>query len=228
MTVIPIGSSSAGNAILLEHGGHTLLLDCGLPWAQIRRACGYKTPDVVCISHEHGDHARGYRGAINAGAVVMMTTGTAHAIGATWFVSVSGVEHRYWAGWEIRAFATTHDGAAEPCGFVIAAGNDVAVYVCDAPHVHPRFAGVTHWLLEANYDAALLEPGIDESHRRHVVQGHMSIDACLRLLAANDLSRAREIWLLHMSDRHSDEAEFARRVQAATGVPTFAAPRRMR
>jgi hypothetical protein len=55
----------------------------------------------------------------------------------------------------------------------------------------------------------------------------MSLKQCIATIKANDLSKTREIHLLHLSESHSDEARFVREVQEATGVPTYAAPKRM-
>jgi hypothetical protein len=43
------------------------------------------------------------------------------------------------------------------------------------------------------------------------------------MLRANNLSRCREIWLLHLSDANSDEREMQRRVQEETGIATYIA-----
>lgn len=45
----------------------------------------------------------------------------------------------------------------------------------------------------------------------------MSLETVKGFLAANDLSRVREIWLLHLSDDHSDAERFRREVMELTG-----------
>jgi hypothetical protein len=52
----------------------------------------------------------------------------------------------------------------------------------------------------------------------------MSLKQCIATLKANDLSKCREIHLLHLSSDHSDEERFIREVQESTGIPTFVAP----
>jgi len=42
------------------------------------------------------------------------------------------------------------------------------------------------------------------------------------MLKANDLSKCREIHLLHLSDGNSDEQLMRQKVEAATGIPTYA------
>ncbi|MDE2105850.1 MAG: MBL fold metallo-hydrolase, partial [Patescibacteria group bacterium] len=231
LTVQPIASSSAGNAVLLRDGSSKLLLDCGVAWSEVLQAVENESYliSAVCLTHHHGDHARGIVGASRSCVTVLTTPPVAELAGLVGYRYLRPmrpgviVDAR---GWQVQSFDAYHDGAPGACGFVVdAPGGDRAVYVVDTAMVHERFAGVTHWLVEANYDSGRLG-GLDPSQRRHIVEGHMSIDNCIALLKANNLLAAREIWLLHLSDRHSDEAEFVRRVEAATGVPTYAAPRR--
>ena len=46
----------------------------------------------------------------------------------------------------------------------------------------------------------------------------MELNTVIGMLRANDLSRCREVWLLHLSDANSDEKEMQRRVQEETGI----------
>ena len=46
----------------------------------------------------------------------------------------------------------------------------------------------------------------------------MSIETTINYLKSIDLSNVKQIYLMHLSSRHSNEEEFKRKVQAATGV----------
>lgn len=233
MTVHPIASGSAGNAILLREGKRSLLLDCGVPWSRVQEATGFSASliDAVLVTHEHGDHCRGVGDARAAGRSVYCSAGTAKALGIEGFASIHILDpllaRHANCGWQIMALPVTHHGAEEPVAFMVRSpAGELAAYICDAPSMHHRMVGVTHWLVEANYDQALVPASLDDRQREHIEQGHMSIEQTIELLRANDLSAARGIWLLHLSDRHSDAADFQRRVMAVTGVPTFVAPAR--
>src|SRR5690606_38237819 len=91
-----------------------------------------------------------------------------------------------------------------------------------------RFRGLTHLMVEANYSAEFLrrrviEREVNVAHKTRVLRNHMSIERLLVMLRANDLSRVREIHLLHLSDDHSDELAFKRAVEQATGKPVYVA-----
>jgi phosphoribosyl 1,2-cyclic phosphodiesterase len=76
--------------------------------------------------------------------------------------------------------------------------------------------------LECNYSSDLIPSNCSRQDR--LFSSHMSLKQCIATLKANDLSKCREIHLLHLSADHSDEERFIREVQEATGIPTFAAP----
>jgi len=230
MNVRPIASGSGGNAILLQDGAHRLLLDCGLPWRWLRNAIGPAPLDGILLTHEHGDHARGVGTALRFGHVVAATPGTLTALGVSSIFAVAAAPGQQIAlgPWRAVPVPTRHDGARQPCAWLVGSPSGACgAYVCDAPYVHNRLGGVTHWMVEANYDPALLAAArLDEAQSHHIRAGHMSIDQAIALLGANDHSRSREIWLLHLSDRHADAEAFRRRVQGATGLPCHIAPSR--
>jgi hypothetical protein len=53
----------------------------------------------------------------------------------------------------------------------------------------------------------------------------MSLERVIETLEVTDLSKVREIHLLHLSDAHSDADRFRREVEAATGKPVHVAPK---
>ena len=52
---------------------------------------------------------------------------------------------------------------------------------------------------------------------------HMSIDTLLSLLRANDMTKVRQIYLLHLSDMSSDAERFKKLVQQETGAEVYIA-----
>jgi phosphoribosyl 1,2-cyclic phosphodiesterase len=59
------------------------------------------------------------------------------------------------------------------------------------------------------------------AHKKRVMRSHFSLDNVKEFLRANDLSKVKEIHLLHLSDGNSDEARFKREIQELTGKPVF-------
>ena len=60
MLINPIASGSSGNAYYISDGQSSLLLDAGIPLAQIQAGCGYKVSQLsgCLVTHGHGDHVK--------------------------------------------------------------------------------------------------------------------------------------------------------------------------
>lgn len=235
MDFIPIASSSRGNCYLLESPGvPSLLIEAGIPVKAIREALGFTLSDIAgcLISHEHGDHSKGVKDLLKAGVDCYMSMGTAKALEVEEHhrvLDIRGddlpfalVDRPF--EWKIIPFSLEHD-AAEPLGFFIfAPDGDRLLFIPDTAYVRNRFGGINILAIEANYVADQLSENIQTgtvpaSLGHRVRRNHMSLDSVIAMLRANDLSRCREIWLLHLSDDNSDEARMIREVQAATGIP---------
>lgn len=233
-----LASSSAGCCYLLtDELGRSLLIEAGLSGKAIQEALwrrGLSLSDLsgCLISHAHGDHAKG--------AKVLLERGVdCFASCETW--DQLGVRHHHRAyaladgpspvgHWLVVAFPAVHD-CPGTLGFVVnseGGGRGRWLYLTDSAYSKYTFDGLTGIAVEANYSSDLIKESVrsgsvDRERYRRTVRTHMSIERLIDMLKANDLSSCREIHLLHLSDANSDEAEFASRVRAATGVPTYVA-----
>ena len=231
MDIRVLASGSAGNCYRVSDGQTHVLIECGLPLREIQRGLGFRLAEIhgVLVSHEHMDHARAAADLLRRGVDVYMTDGTAKALG------LAGHRLRHISarvGFRIGTIAvvpfdTVHD-AAEPVGFLLASGGDKLLYLSDTAYCKYRFPGLTQIMIEANWSSELLrqryEAGeLDRVLRSRIIRNHMSLERALEMLKANDLSRVREVWLLHLSNDHSDEMQFKRRVQEVCGVPVYIA-----
>ncbi len=235
MRVTVLASSSAANAVLLNAGPDALLLDAGLSPREIARAVAAHAKvtslDGVLLTHEHADHARGASALASLAIDIYGTPGTLDAIPFTSphrLVPVEPGRTNAINRWRAVAFRVKHD-AAEPVGWLIAHATEPgkALYITDAGEIPGRFRGVTHALIEANYDPALIARARGEGDTgwtlaKRIEATHLSIDQAERLLASLD-GALEETWLLHLSDRHADAAWFADRARAATGRPVYIA-----
>lgn len=220
-----LASSSRGNCYTVSDGQMVLLLECGIPIARIREGLGFRLSQVAAclVSHEHGDHARAAKDVIKAGIDCYMSAGTAQALNLSGH-RVHIVPTKEWfriGQWHVFAFDTVHD-AADPLGFFIDAGADRLLYATDTAYLKYRFPGLTHVMIECNYDLDVLkqntEAGIvNRAVKRRILRSHFNIKNVKEFLRANDLSTVREIWLLHLSNDNSDALRFKREIQELTG-----------
>ena len=227
ITVTVIGSSSAGNAYMLDNGHSRLLLECGVRWKEIQQALNYKTAslDGVLITHEHGDHAGHIKHAIKAGLDIYLSQGTAEAINVTGHQihHVKSLQQFKVQNWTILPFDTVHD-AAEPLGFLIQSGADKLLFLTDTSYCKYLFKGITHLMIECNFDDEILQANIESgrvegSRRKRLINSHMSLTRVKDFLKNNDLRSLQLIWLIHLSNDNSDEQKFKDEIQAATGIP---------
>lgn len=220
MEITILGSGSSGNCYHLSDGLTPVLIECGLPISSIKRGTGFRLSEVAgcLVSHEHGDHAKAISDLMKAGVDCYASRGTLDALGIRGHRAKALDSHAHIGSWTVTPFEAVHD-AAEPLGFVLDSTTGERVfYSGDTAYIKPRVPGMTRVMVECNNSWDAIRNGAAaQSLKRRVVETHMSLDTVLNFLAANDLSRVREIILLHLSDDHSDEEAFKRAVQEATG-----------
>lgn len=234
MEIRVLASSSAGNCYMVDDGQTRLLLEAGIHYQDIQRGIGFAVSSLagVLVSHEHGDHSRAIADVMRAGVDVYASQGTIDALGLTGhrLRPVNALQQFQVGTWTVLPFDAVHD-AAEPLGFVLASTTGAKLlYFTDSAYCRYRFKGLTHLMVEANYSAEILRRNVDSgalhpAQYRRVLRNHMSLERLLDMLAANDLSRVREIWLLHLSDGNADEDAFKTAVERATGKPVYVAGR---
>ncbi len=221
-------SSSAGNCYSVSDPKTTIMIECGLSYKKLQKAIGFSVSDIsAClVTHEHKDHCNCVKRLLEDCVQVYLTRGTAEALELP--DSLMELAHEIKAGEQftvgsidILPFATYHD-AAEPVGFCMQSrvDGDILVYAIDTVNLPYEFPGVGVLAVEANFDQAILDrcERMPEKVRHRVANTHMEIDVLCRILRRMDLSRCREIHLLHLSDATSHEGHFINKV--ARAVPT--------
>ena len=227
MDIRIIGSGSAGNAYTISDGRTRIMLDCGLPIAKLQAGTGHtiSSLDACLITHSHQDHCKAHKDLARLGVDIYAEPDTLGEIKAQ--------GHRYKAVWAMQQFSVgtfdvlpfqlVHD--VTNLGWLIYSREtgEKLLYVTDTMYLPYRFQGITHWMIEANNDLEAMEENVAEGAlsrglKHRIQKSHMSIDTLLGVFEANDMSQAEQIYLLHLSDANSREAEFLDRVEKATGA----------
>lgn len=232
--ILPMASSSAGNAYRVTDGQTMLLLEAGLAYKEIQRALHFRVTQLAgcLITHEHGDHSRAAKELMRAGVTVYTSAGTAAALGLSGYRlrEIKAGDRVQIDSWMLMPFEVEHD-AAEPLGFLLAnTASDKLVFLTDTYYSRYTFPGMTHLMVECNYALDIVNRRVDagELHpaqKRRLLQSHFGLDNVKDMLRANDQSRLREVWLLHLSDANSDAERFRREVQEITGTVVHVAQR---
>ena len=229
-----LASSSSANCYHVTDGRTELLIECGLRFADIRKALDFRVSRLagVLISHEHLDHSRAASDLARAGIDVYASAGTIAARGLIGHrVKHIEAKKQFQVGtWTILPFDVEHD-SEQPLGFLLAnQDGEKLVFITDSYYCRYTFNGLTHIAVECNYSLKILDDNIAAGRvhpamRPRLLRSHFSLENVLDFMRANDLSLVEEIHLLHLSDQNSDEELFKRRVQEVTGKPVYVAGR---
>lgn len=221
-----ISSSSAGNSYILENENEALLIEAGVRFETIKKELNFNLNKVVAciITHEDGDHCKAVKDVMSAGITVYASAGTHKAMGTSsnHRAAVTDGSLKIAGGFQFKSFDVKHD-AAEPVGYLIKhAETGNVLFLTDTYFCEYSFSGLNNIIIEANYCQDILDENVKagvlhEKLRNRIIISHMSIDTCIDLLKANDLSQVNNIVLIHLSDKNSNAVQFKQRVQEATG-----------
>ncbi|MDR1630055.1 MAG: MBL fold metallo-hydrolase [Oscillospiraceae bacterium] len=231
MEINVYASGSSGNAYRISDGKTTLLLDAGIPLRAIQVECGFvvRQMDGCLITHAHKDHSKAAEGLARLGVDIYTSAGTIAACGLTGhrMHAIKALEEVTIGTFQILAFDVQHD-APEPLGFLITSTitGERLLYFTDTYYIKYRFDGLTHIMAECNYDDECVRRSVDAGYIPiefvpRLVKSHMSLEHFLEMLKANDLTKVRQIYLLHLSDNNSDAERFKEETQKATGAEVY-------
>lgn len=215
-----LASSSSGNAYIVSDNDTRILLECGVSHKKLQKLSGFSLSEfqACLVTHEHKDHAKSVAELITRGMEVYMSQGTADALETDAVQLIENMEQFNVGSLDIVPFTTFHD-AREPLGFLIKSrvDGDVLAFATDTVNLRYKFPGLNILAIEANYDKNILErcERMPEKVRYRVTNSHMEIDTLCDYLRSLDLSRCREIHLLHLSDATSHEGHFINKVARA-------------
>lgn len=222
MDIKPLASSSKGNAYLIGDGRTTLLIECGISYSDLKKKSNFIVPsgiDACLVSHSHGDHAKSIKHLLRYGVRVIASQATFYELGIKGHHNAKCVMNKQYLSvgtFDIMFLEMFHD---VPCiGFFIysCVTKEKLLFATDTYMIKYAINDLNYIMIEANYDIDLVE---SDSLRKRLVNSHMSIDTTIQYLQTIDLTNVKQIYLMHLSSRHSNEEDFKRRVMEATGKP---------
>ena len=228
MRVISLGSGSSGNAVVIQSGQTTLLVDAGFSMrvlAERLRQAGLTPGSVqaVLLTHEHSDHAAGavaFAARYNTPLISDGRTLKVVCAGQSTLPPVERVELAVGTGvqlgtMDVRSFPTSHDAVA-PCGFVISTSAWQVCIVTDTGEtgepVIEAMRGAHLVIIEANHDRERLLAGPYPLHlKRRILSstGHLSNQQASEALVRTLDDGPRWVWLAHLS-RTNNTPDLAR------------------
>ena len=225
-----ISSGSKGNCYYLNDGSTALLLECGIKFKDIQKALNFNLSEIkgVLLSHEHGDHSKAFREVLKHGLEVYTSLGTRESLDyKNYYPKIIRAGNTFNIGtWSIYPFDVKHD-AAEPLGFVLTSVKGYRLLFATDTYVIPyHFPGVTHMLVESNYDENTLQDSLSNDlpsfRYKRLLKSHQSLQTLLMYLERVDKSKLEEIHLIHLSEGNANKELMIEEVQSLTGIKTYA------
>lgn len=214
-----LGSGSSGNCYLLESSDEVLVVEAGLPFADVKEAIDYQTSKIVGVlsSHEHGDHRKYIDDYKNSG--IPLLEGDTMVKYETWWKFLEG---KYVFGkFVVYPFRVPHD---VPCFGYQIEHQDIGklIFVTDAEYCKYTFPEVNHIMVEANYAQDIIDENVNngdipKSLRDRIMKSHTSIETAKGIVKANKNPMLKNVVLLHLSGHNSDGERFRKEVKDIAG-----------
>ncbi len=236
-------SGSSGNLYTVTaNNGKRLLIECGVTFNKILKALEYdlKGIEACFVTHGHKDHCKAIRDVLIAGIDVYSSESTftpnqtkyerrTHIIKPKDLIRLDT--------FEVLTFKTHHDCEGS-LGFIVRADNEFLLFATDTSHISQRvkykFAIIA---IECSYDKEILEDRlysseedlkargltkINESLAKRLLTSHMEKQNCINYLANFcDLSKCRQIHLLHMSSDNVDKEQTRKEIEERFFIKTI-------
>lgn len=229
-----LGSGSSGNCYLLQNEDETLMIECGLSYKNILQGLNFNLSNVIgcLVSHEHKDHSKAINDVLDNAIDVYTSSGTLKAMNIkSYRAKIIRAEKQFNIGqFTILPIKTQHD-AADPLGFLIYHSDfGKLLFITDSYYCKYKFSGINHIMIECNYSIDILNRNIEAGlvHpvlANRLLKSHFSFDNVKEFLKVTDLSKAKEIILLHLSNDNSNENQFREGIEKLTGKAVYTADR---
>jgi phosphoribosyl 1,2-cyclic phosphodiesterase len=226
MKIDILASGSEGNCYMVSDGETKTMIEAGLPIRKIRGLSGFKLREVsAClVSHDHGDHSKAIPNLMRSGLDCYMSAGTARKTGSTGhrLHILEPMKQISIDSWTLLPFPVDHD-AEEPMGFLLGSGREKLLYVTDTATIPYKFPGLTHIMVECNYQEKYLQRAVADgkvtaTERGRIILNHMSLETLVRWLGlVMDRNSLQQIHLLHGSKRHGQQDEIREAVEVTGG-----------
>ena len=213
-----LASGSTGNAIFVESGEHSFLVDAGLSGKQMEglfQGIERKMSDLtgILVTHEHSDHIKG------VGIVARKYKLPIYANEKTWkamdsLIGEIPTEQKFQFDMEtvktfgnlsIESFGVSHD-AAEPMFYVFHEGQKKFVLITDTGYVSDRMKGIISnadsYVFESNHDVQMLRMGkYPWNIKRRILSdvGHVCNEDAAIAMSEVIGDRTKHIYLAHLS-----------------------------
>ena len=226
-----LGSSSSGNCYLLENETECLMIECGIPIKEVKKAMNFNMRKIVgCIaSHRHNDLIGHLKEVLECGIPIYTNDETVEAVEVIYGELLHGVPEKkpfMLGNFKITPFYVPHDNT--PCFAYQIYHEEIGklLFLTDLEYCKYRFKDVSQILVEANYSKDIINQ--DNPNFEHVARGHMELNTTLGFLSTNANPSLMNVVLLHLSDSNSNSEYFSQKVkEIVTSASVYVADKGM-
>lgn len=212
-----IGSSSSGNAYILDCGSEQLILELGVSWKEILKALNFDLSKVrAClVTHSHQDHSKYIPTAIKSGLTVFSNKDV-QLVHPKVKVLELGKKKRI-GGFSVQPIPLFHD--VMNYGFLIEHKDTGKIlFATDTSQVPYKFKGVRHFVIEANNDIdEIIDNACDNEFSRSASQNHLELNDTIETLKQNYSVKTQTIVLIHLSNTNINAVKAKKKVQEELG-----------
>lgn len=211
-----LGSSSAGNCYILENETECLMIECGIPIKEVKKAMNFNMQKIVgcVVTHRHNDHIGHMEDVLKCGIPIYTNDETVEAVEVIYGGLLHGVPEKRpftLGNFKITPFYVPHD--CTPCFAYQICHEEIGklLFLADLEYCKYRFKNVNQIMIEANYSKDIINQ--DNPNFDHVRRGHMELRTTLDFLNTNDNPSLMNVVLLHLSDSNSNSEYFSQKTK---------------
>ena len=220
-------SSSLGNLYSVSDGQSRIMIECGVEFKEIKKCFEFSLSALegCLVTHQHGDHAKSWKDVARYTPVYMLQD-TAKALKA------SGYNLKHYTPMEVFNLGTftvlpipaVHDVPC--CSFIIRskATDEVLLFATDTAYLR-NITTVAHYaMVECNYQREIINEAADSGKlepaaRNRIMASHMEFRTTLEILKQINPKALKEIYILHLSNRHADAEKIKKTIEQELGKP---------
>lgn len=214
MVAKTINSGSKGNGYALISEEDVLLLECGVPAKDMLKTIDYQTSKVVgcLLSHEHGDHAKYIKQYMQYGVKVYGSDEVQSNIELIYGEKIEGIKRmnrKKLGSFSVIPFRVPH-GETDCDGWLIDSPEGKLLFITDAEYCPYDFSkmNINYGLIECNYSIDYITLEDDGVKNRRVLETHMELQTCKRLVQSINTDNLRSIGLVHLSAYNGNPQRF--------------------
>ena len=202
-----LSTGSKGNCYLLSTENETLVLDCGVPMKEIKKALDFNISRIcgVLCSHGHLDHCKSEPDFLDMGIQVFRPYDEQIACSLA----------TKCRPFMVQAFKLPHNGIPN-YGFLITVDGQKILYMTDFEYCQYTFKNqkINHILIECNYQNKYVNR--DLPNYEHKIRGHCELETCKGFIETNKSEELKTVLLLHMGGGTCDPTECVEEIRKIT------------